>query len=181
VTTGDQQAKLNAKVTAQDVLTDQPSGQVRIEQVPVAMLDQLGGQGGKLLRILGDRIDTVTLRASRPDKANMNLLALGAEVRSPLTNADINGRYDSASRGFTLAAGSFLELEVTPAAFTELLATAAQQGLTLDIPGRVRVEFEEFRTVLRDSPPEATPEAPPEVAPETAPVAGTPEARSTLI
>ncbi len=117
---GEDRGPLRVDATVNDPLASSFTGQAsaKLGNVPVALLDALANQGGKLVALLGSRLDTVdasvTMTKGQP-------WPLGAEVKSAALRTKLAGSFDQATKRVVLNPGGWVEYDLSPSAFATLL------------------------------------------------------------
>lgn len=109
--TGGSDGTLKAVANIADAMTDKPKLDATLDAttLPVALLDALGEQGGRLVALLGPTLGDVKLAAQRSGTASSFTAAIQAER----LKADVAGSFDP-GRHVTLKEGSKVELTLTP-------------------------------------------------------------------
>ncbi|MCC7146076.1 MAG: hypothetical protein IT443_06485 [Phycisphaeraceae bacterium] len=116
-----QNSALHARAAAikmEQSQTQTLSAELTAEALPIALIEQWGGEPGKLEALLGSQIDRLLVRASPLANAPANpALALAVEMASPRANLRATGEYVADSYFQLTGEPASLTLQVTPESF----------------------------------------------------------------
>ncbi len=122
-----QTGSIQAEAEVAGLLTEAPvfSGQVAIDKWPVAILDFIAGQDGRLLPILGTMLEHVEVRLV-PDATAPATAAFIIKAQTPNLKASLVGRYHPSA--LAMESGSLLDFALTPQAWMSMQSAWLPRG-----------------------------------------------------
>lgn len=122
---------------------------LRSGSLPMGLFDALAGQNGKLVALLGDRIDSANLEATIGAKQDV---AFDAKVQAPQFNVAAAGEFVPDSH-LNLRDGSTMNYTLTPAAFGVLTATDdPARKISLTQPAQFKLAFDQAKLTMGEKP-----------------------------
>ncbi|HEX7009609.1 MAG TPA: hypothetical protein VF184_06480 [Phycisphaeraceae bacterium] len=122
---------------------------LNLVKLPMPLADALAGGGDRLTQLLGRTLDATVSLTRDPEQA----YAFEGQVRAPNLSAPFQGSYaaDGLAR---LRTPSPAELTLTPAAFTQWVATAQPRRLELVQPMSIQANIADLQLAMRPADPD---------------------------